>query len=92
LAELVASLRNQNTISVFAYSLTIQLGALRRIADGSFQFAVFGPPGVYRVLGSVDLASWSELEVVTNTFGFARFTDASSPLSPQKFYSAQFVP
>ena len=91
LAESVATLQTQG-VSVFTYPLTIQLSLPRRTEDGEFHFAVVGPPGVYAVLGSVDLAVWNELAVMTNTLGFARFDDAASPLSPQKFYLAHSVP
>ena len=53
---------------------------------GAFQFAVTGPPGVYTVLGSPDLAAWSELGAVSNSLGAIVFTDVTAHLSPQKFY------
>jgi formylglycine-generating enzyme required for sulfatase activity len=84
LAGDVASLRSQG-VSVFTYPLTVQLFRLRQ-PIGAFQFAMAGPPGVYAVLGSVDLAVWSELGAVTNSLGSIVFTDVAAHLSPQKFY------
>jgi len=68
------------------YPLAIRLIAPRRTAAGGFEFALTGPPGLYRVLGSTDLALWTELDLVTNTLGTARFNDAGANSSPQKFY------
>ncbi len=86
LAGTVASLQNQG-VSVFTYPLEIQLVRPRTLI-GAFQFGITGPPGVYAVLGSVDLAVWSALGVVTNCLGSINFTDVTANLSPQKFYRA----
>ena len=86
LAGDVATLRS-NGVSVFAYPLTVQLIRLRQ-PIGAFQFAVTGPPGVYTVLASPDLAAWSPLGVVTNSLGAIVFTDVTAHLSSQKFYRA----
>ena len=43
-------------------------------------------PVSYHILASTDLALWSELGLVTNTLGTARFNDAGANSSPQKFY------
>src|SRR6185295_3775304 len=72
LADVVVALEDQK-ISVFAYPLTPRLVAPRLLGDGSFQFAVTGPPGVYVFLASTNLADWSELAVVTNQIGVVRF-------------------
>jgi hypothetical protein len=88
LAELVAALGRQN-ISVFTYPLTPRLVAPRQPGDGSFQFALTGPPGVYVVLASTNLAAWSELAVLTNQVGTVRFADVAARLSPQKFYAVR---
>jgi internalin A len=88
LADLVAALRSEN-VSVFTYPLTPQLIAPRQPGDGTFQFAVTGPPGVYVVLASTDLAAWSELAVLTNQIGTVRFSDVAARLSLQKFYRAR---
>jgi len=86
LAGTVASLQNQG-VSVFTYPLAIQLVRPRTLV-GAFQFGITGPPGVYAVLGSADLAVWSALGVVTNSLGSINFTDVTANLSPQKFYRA----
>src|SRR5207249_1236658 len=81
LAGLAAALNSQN-VSVFTYPLTSRLVAPRQPGDGSFQFAVTGPPGVYVVLASTNLAAWSELAVLTNQVGSVRFADVAARLSP----------
>lgn len=90
LAALVAALEN-NGISVFTYPLTVELIRLRQ-PIGAFQFAISGPPGAYTVLGSTNLADWSELVVLTNSVGKVVFTDGTAHLSPQKFYRTRNAP
>jgi formylglycine-generating enzyme required for sulfatase activity len=87
LAETVASLRNQN-VSVFTYPLDLRLIPPRQIVGGHFDISTVGPPGVYALLGSADLSTWTELGVATNTVGNARFDD-EAPVARQKFYRAQ---
>jgi formylglycine-generating enzyme required for sulfatase activity/Leucine-rich repeat (LRR) protein len=82
----VASLQSQG-VSVFTYPLTVQLIRLGQ-PIGAFQFAITGPPGVYAVLSSTDLAVWNEMRTVTNSLGAIVFTDGTAHLSPQKFYRA----
>ena len=82
----VASLRDQG-IDVFTYPLAVQLVRPRTLA-GAFQFGITGPPGVYAVLESTNLAAWSTLGIVTNDLGSISFTDVTAPFSPQKFYRA----
>ncbi len=86
LAGVVAWLRNQG-VSVFTYPLAIELLRPRTLV-GAFQFGITGPPGVYAVLGSTDLAVWSALGVATNSLGSINFTDVTANLAPQKFYRA----
>jgi len=62
---------------------------LRQTASVTFTFSVAGPPNIYTIFGSVDLVVWTELGVITNQFGFARFGDPDPPPSPQKFYRAR---
>ena len=45
-----------------------------------------GPPGIYTVLGSTNLAAWSALSTAINELGSVLFTDPDSNLPPQKFY------
>ncbi len=88
LAATIASLRDQG-VPVFTYPLTVQLISPLRTVEGTFEFTVIGPPGVYTILGSVDLEAWNELGVTTNTVGSVRFVDATSLLFQQKFYEAR---
>ncbi len=84
LASVVDSLRNQG-VAVFTYPLVAQL--VRPLAlVGSFKFGITGPPGVYSVLGSTNLATWSAVGVATNPLGSVIFHDVTSSASPQKFY------
>ncbi|HXJ55824.1 MAG TPA: SUMF1/EgtB/PvdO family nonheme iron enzyme [Verrucomicrobiae bacterium] len=85
LAAEVAALRNQG-VSVFTYPLAVRLGSPQRTLDGAFEFTLTGPPGLYAVLGSTNLAAWSVLGTATNTLGRAVFQDGQANLSPQKFY------
>jgi hypothetical protein len=87
LAGTVSTLQNQG-VTVFTYPLAIQL---IRISEpiGAFQFAINGPPGVYTVLSSTDLAVWSELGTSTNLHGKIVFTDGTANLSPRRFYRAR---
>jgi formylglycine-generating enzyme required for sulfatase activity len=86
LAGDVAFLREQG-VSVFTYPLAVQL--LRpRTSIGAFQFGITGPPGVYSVLGSTNLADWSVVGTVTNTLGALNFTDVAAHFSARKFYRA----
>src|SRR6185369_5978004 len=86
LAGTVASLQNQG-VSVFTYPLEIHLVRPQKLV-GTFQFGITGPPGVYAVLGSADLAVWSALGVATNSLGSINFTEVTANLPPQKFYRA----
>jgi Leucine-rich repeat (LRR) protein len=70
-------------VSVFTYPPAIQLVRPLQL-NGTFEFVISGPPGVYGVLGSTNLANWSPSGAVTNLLGSVKFTDAT--LSPQKFY------
>jgi len=86
LAADVAFLRNQG-VSVFTYPLAVQLLRPRTLV-GAFQFGITGPPGVYAVFGSTNLADWSALDTVTNPLGSISFTDVTANSAPQKFYRA----
>jgi formylglycine-generating enzyme required for sulfatase activity len=87
LADDVAFLRNQG-VSVFTYPLAVRLVSPRRTGSAAFEFTLTGPPGLYAVLSSTNLAAWSALGTATNTLGSASFTDVQANLSPQKFYRA----
>jgi hypothetical protein len=86
MASVVESFRNQG-ISVFTYPLVAQLVQPLMLA-GSFKFGITGPPGVYTVLGSTNLVTWSAVGVATNRLGSVIFHDSTSSASPQKFYRA----
>jgi hypothetical protein len=84
----ISTLQNQG-LSVFIYPLTVQLIRIQ-LSPAGFQFEITGPPGLYAVGSSTNLAltQFSKLAVVTNTLGTILFTDTTAPLSPLKFYNA----
>src|SRR5262249_20783748 len=84
LAETIASMQSQG-INVYTYPLTVQLARPRPLA-GAFQFGILGPPGVYTILESTDLAAWSVLGATTNSLGAISFADSTAHLSTRKFY------
>jgi formylglycine-generating enzyme required for sulfatase activity len=86
MASEVDSFRNQG-ISVFTYPLVARLVEPLMLA-GSFKFGITGPPGVYSVLGSTNLATWSAVGVATNPLGSVLFHDVTTNVLPQKFYRA----
>src|SRR4051812_1304002 len=88
LAATVADLQNQG-IPVFKYPLTVHLTKLSLL--GAFHFAITGPPGLYTVLNSSNLADWSVMNVVNNPLGSVFVLDPTAHLSPQKFYNAQLL-
>jgi formylglycine-generating enzyme required for sulfatase activity len=87
LAGTIASLREQG-VAVFTYPLTVELTAPQSAAGGAFDFAVTGPPGIYTVFSSGDLAVWDELGFATNTIGTVQFFDATVPKPARRFYRA----
>jgi hypothetical protein len=84
LAGTVATLQGLG-VTVFTYPLGVQLVRPRQ-PIGAFQFGILGPPGVYTVLSSTNLADWSELGFTTNRLGAINFTDVTANQSPIKFY------
>jgi len=84
LAADIASLQNQG-VSVFTYPLIARLVRPLPLV-GAFKFGITGPPGVYTVLGSTNLATWSELGIASNQLGAINFTDVTAQFAPQKFY------
>jgi hypothetical protein len=86
----IASLPSEG-VSVFTYPLEIRLLSPERTAAGAIDLTLTGPPGVYAVFSSSNLAGWTGLGTLTNNLGSAVFTDAPA-LSPQKFYRAQYAP
>jgi Leucine-rich repeat (LRR) protein len=88
LAGLVTTLRVQG-VSVLTYPVATQLSSPHRTEAGGFEFTLTGPPRIYTVFSSADLATWSELGTTTNMLGNAVFTDVSATLTSHKFYRAR---
>jgi formylglycine-generating enzyme required for sulfatase activity len=84
MAGVVDSFRNQG-VAVFTYPLVAQLVKPLALV-GAFKFGITGPPGVYTVLGSTNLATWRPVGVASNPLGSVIFHDVTSNASPQKFY------
>jgi formylglycine-generating enzyme required for sulfatase activity len=84
MASVADSLRNQG-VSVFTYPLVAQLVQPLALI-GSFKFGITGPPGVYSVLGSTNLGTWTAVGIASNRLGSVLFHDVTSSASPQKFY------
>jgi Leucine-rich repeat (LRR) protein len=84
MAEELVFVQSQG-VSVFTYPLEIQL-VEPRTPVGAFQFGIVGPPGVYAVLASTNLALWNQIGITTNNVGSVRFTDTTAHFSEQKFY------
>ena len=75
-------------VAVFTYPPALRLSSPQRTESGAFKFTLTGPPGVYAMLGSTDLATWSEVGIASNTLGSINFTDVTAHLSARKFYRA----
>jgi hypothetical protein len=73
---------------VFAYPLAVSLSSPRLAAE-AFEFTLAGPPGIYTVLSSTNLAVFSALGTATNILGRVVFTDSTASLSARKFYRAR---
>jgi hypothetical protein len=86
LAATVSALQAQG-VNVFSYPLAVQLLRPHQLT-GAFQFGITGPPGVYTVVVSSDLATWSDLGTTTNTLGSISFTDTTTQPA-HKFYRAR---
>jgi hypothetical protein len=84
LAQTVAALRAQG-VTIITSAPTVRLVQPRRLT-AAMQFGITGPPGIYTVFGSTNLATWSPLGFATNTLGTVSFTDRTVNLSPRKFY------
>jgi hypothetical protein len=88
LADQVASLRGEG-VSVYVYPVAVSLVSGQRTIAGAFEFTLTGPPGAYTIMGSANLAAWSELGTLTNEIGTAVFTDLTVTNSLQNFYRAR---
>ena len=88
LVGLVTSLPDQG-VSVFTYPLVVSLLKPNRTLEGNaIEFLLVGPPGIYTIIASTNLAAWSVLGTTINELGSFLFTDADANFSPQKFYQA----
>jgi hypothetical protein len=82
----IASLVDQG-VQVFTYPLNIELVRPLPLI-GAFKFGITGPPGVYEVLASTDLATWTQVGIASNTLGSINVFDVTSHLFPKRFYRA----
>ncbi len=91
LAAELASLRGRG-ISVYTYPVAVSLVSAQRTMAEAFEFMLTGPPGAYTILGSADLAIWSELGTLNNLLGRSVFIDLTVTNSLQNFYRARSAP
>jgi hypothetical protein len=84
---MVGSLRTQG-VSIYTYPLAVNLVTPQRRPAGAFGLPLTGPPEVYTILSSTDLAAWNQLGTLTNTLGAAVFTNVGATKSSQKVYRA----
>jgi hypothetical protein len=91
LADEVAFLKGQD-VSIYTFPLAVGLVLGQRTTAGAFEFTLTGPPGVCTILGSIDLADWSELGTLTNELSSVVFTDLTVTNSLQNFYRARLAP
>jgi hypothetical protein len=66
--------------------MPIGIGAQRDSPSGPSQFSVVGPPGLYDVLWSPDLMTWSNLTTITNIIYSAPFSDAEQANPTRRCY------
>jgi len=85
-ASLATFLKPLRGVSIVTYPLTVQL-VRPKVLAGTSEFTILGPPGIYIVLGSTNLAQWNVLDTVTNELGSINFMDPTAYLSPFKFYT-----
>lgn len=85
LAPVVAALQNQG-VAIFTYPLKVGLLKPQQNVEKNFEFTIAGPPGVYTILSSANLTTWSDFTVLTNQIGSVLFSDATAKFAPQKFY------
>jgi hypothetical protein len=73
-------------------SLTV-FGGLNGLNEQGFRLTLTGEVGGhYRIDGSTNLADWTGLVVLTNTFGTTQVIDESATNIPLRFYKAVAVP
>jgi hypothetical protein len=65
-----------------------------RLADPAllvqgFQFTLHGPPGVYAIDRSTNLASWLQIDTVTNSNNSVPYLDTGSHTQEHSFYRAR---
>ncbi len=87
LSGTVFELTNQG-IAVFTYPVAPQLVRPLMLV-GAFKFGLTGPPGVYSVLSSTNLAVWDVVGESVNPLGSVNFRDLTPSTSPQKYYRVQ---
>ncbi len=83
--NIVANFTRRPRLNVF--------GGLNGLNDQGFRLTLTGEfGGHYRIDGSTNLVEWTELVVLTNTYGTTQFVDESATNMPQRFYKAVAVP
>ena len=76
------------SIRIHHYPLAVRLVTPLWTQSGTFGFTLTGPPAVYNILSSTNLADWTGVGILTNRLGAAVFTVPQAALSSQGFYDA----
>ena len=86
---LVVTMNQSQTITAnFTTRPTLRVGTpLEGLFEDGFRFSVLGVfGGQYQICNSTNLATWTVLSVVTNTYGTCQFLDANGTNAPLGFY------
>jgi formylglycine-generating enzyme required for sulfatase activity len=87
LSGTVATLRGQG-VSIFTFPIDFRLRP-RLGLGGALELTLEGPPGIYSVLDSTNLAIWKSVAAITNQLGSIVFQGDAAEGSPQRFFRAQ---
>ncbi|MEY4385145.1 MAG: hypothetical protein RLY20_428, partial [Verrucomicrobiota bacterium] len=73
-------------------ALPLKFDAITLPSSNQIKLTLSGEPGIYSLLTSTNLTSWTPLTNLTNTIGGFEFTDGLSLGQPSKFYRAKSSP
>ena len=81
---------NMVVTASFTKRPSLEVGTpLEGLVEDGFRLTLTGEFGTnYALLGSTNLANWTQLGTVTNTYGTVQFTDPAGTNLPRRFYRA----
>jgi hypothetical protein len=87
---LVAMTQSKVITANFTKRPSLRVGTpLEGLIEGGFRLTLLGEFGTaYQILGSTNLAVWSEAGIVTNTYGTVQLTDSAATNLSYRFYRA----